>query len=694
MFHHMDPHLRKQCEFGVPGNTVKIENETYVGCVVIGAAPHTNCPMYRLTKAMSEKQHRKKLIESGEFGSRDSTIQRLGFHFHDIKKEKIEKLQVNEDGKLKQMAFSWSVGAPSKKKEEENRKSREEGELLAAKMSSQYVDEKKENKNKNMKQKIEDKVIKSSQTQNGKSQFKTNVNEVGCKQCSSQNVHKCLENAENKLWMRRGGWPNCGGLRGGAEDGKTSNEDEAFVFHDMINVFRCESKPNGYQCCMCSNVFSQLGRHISTSKCGEKVDVKRFTEELKKYLKSKNRAKCMEKKLADNSEGYRQKEANRARQSRENKLAENPEEYRQQEANRIKEVREHKLKENAEELRQKEVKSQKKSKLKSQSDEKKALIRFQRATRYGPKFICSCCYTRQFEENSMKLEKAKKKIGQDIYNKCIPEGQEVPIVIWLNDVKSEDCYICKTCFNRLKKGKMPPECRQNNMQIDPQLEEMKLNELERSLMSRNIQFQKIYQLSTSRYTALKDKIINVPVPEGSALNTINSLPRTPNEVGLIGIEVKRKLAFKNPHHTGRLIDVKKIYKAIDILKKAGNPYYQFYDDYHTYEERCVNNDDDNLIASALHDGWDEEIMKDLADLDINEHSDDDKLLQRNLKELAKRIQGGDKCISQCINPAGYEQCAIAIIPISLLGHHAYWQRCSCELSILFSNCLGIYLKYK
>ena len=294
----------------------------------------------------------------------------------------------------------------------------------------------------------------------------------------------------------------------------------------------------------------------------------------------------------------------------------------------------------------------------------------------------------------MKLEKAKKKIGQDIYNKCIPEGQEVPIEIWLNDVKSDDCYICKTCFNRLKKGKMPPECRQNNMQIDPQLEEMKLNELERSLISRNIQFQKIYQLPTSRYTALKDKIINVPVPEGSALNTINRLPRTPNEAGLIGIEVKRKLAFKNPHHTGRLIDVKKIYKAIDILKKAGNPYYQFYDDYHTYEERCVNNDDDNLIASALHDGWDEEIMKDLADLDINEHSNDDKLLQRNLKELAKRIQGGDKCISQCINPAGYEQCAIAIIPISLLGHHAYWQRCSCELSILFSNCLGIYLKYK
>ena len=223
MFHHMDPHLRKQFEFGVPGNTVKIDKETYVGCVVIGAAPHTSCPMYSLTKAMSEKQHRKRLIESGEFGSRDSTIQRLGFQFNDIKKEKIEKLQVNEDGKLKQMAFNWLVGAPSEKKEEENRKSREEGELLAAKMSSQCVDEKKENKNKNIKQKIEDKIIKSSEKQYGKSQFKTHLNEVSCKQCNSQNVHMCQEDVENKLWTRRGGWPHHGGLRGGAPAGSSSN---------------------------------------------------------------------------------------------------------------------------------------------------------------------------------------------------------------------------------------------------------------------------------------------------------------------------------------------------------------------------------------------------------------------------------------------------------------------------------------
>ena len=102
---------------------------------------------------------------------------------------------------------------------------------------------------------------------------------------------------------------------------------------------------------------------------------------------------------------------------------------------------------------------------------------------------------------------------------------------------------------------MPPECRQNNMQIDPQPEELKLTELESSLIARNIQFQKIHMLPTSRYTANSDKIINVPVPEDSALNTINRLPRTPDEAGIIGVELKQKLGLKNPHQKGQMINV-------------------------------------------------------------------------------------------------------------------------------------------
>ena len=58
-------------------------------------------------------------------------------------------------------------------------------------------------------------------------------------------------------------------------------EQEAFVFEDDTQVFRCVSESEGYKCPMCSKVFGQLGRHISSSKCGENIDIKRFTAELK-----------------------------------------------------------------------------------------------------------------------------------------------------------------------------------------------------------------------------------------------------------------------------------------------------------------------------------------------------------------------------------------------------------------------------
>ena len=96
---------------------------------------------------------------------------------------------------------------------------------------------------------------------------------------------------------------------------------------------------------------------------------------------------------------------------------------------------------------------------------------------------------------------------------------------------------------------------------------------------------KIFQLPKSRWTALKDKIINVPVQEDDIVNTITSLPRTPNEAGLIEVDLKRKVEYKNSH-IKQLINPEKCYKMLELLKKRKNPYYQFYDDYNTYTERC------------------------------------------------------------------------------------------------------------
>jgi hypothetical protein len=61
--------------------------------------------------------------------------------------------------------------------------------------------------------------------------------------------------------------------------------------------------------------------------------------------------------------------------------------------------------------------------------------------------------------------------------------------------------------------------------------EIKLTELENYLIAQNIIFQKMFQLPKSRWSATKDKLVNIPVSLNDVLNTVSSLPRTPSEAG-------------------------------------------------------------------------------------------------------------------------------------------------------------------
>ena len=129
----------------------------------------------------------------------------------------------------------------------------------------------------------------------------------------------------------------------------------------------------------------------------------------------------------------------------------------------------------------------------------------------------------------------------------------------------------------------------NGLKIYNHCPEMKLTELEGNLIAKIIVFMKIFQLPKTRWTALKDKIINVPVNDDDILNTIMRIPRTPHEAGLIEVDLKRKIEYKNSH-LQQLIDPKKCFKMLELLKRSGNIHYQFYDDYNVYTERCKNDD--------------------------------------------------------------------------------------------------------
>ena len=111
--------------------------------------------MYKENMARHEKAYRSKIVNSGEYGTRDNTIKRLGFQFKNKKKQKIKKCQDTEDKKLKTIAFKWSLGETSQEKKECDRNSRAEGEKYAAKMRVITLKERKEEEKTNKKFKTE-----------------------------------------------------------------------------------------------------------------------------------------------------------------------------------------------------------------------------------------------------------------------------------------------------------------------------------------------------------------------------------------------------------------------------------------------------------------------------------------------------------------------------------------------------------
>ena len=181
----------------------------------------------------------------------------------------------------------------------------------------------------------------------------------------------------------------------------------------------------------------------------------------------------------------------------------------------------------------------------------------------------------------------------------------------------------------------------NNLRLDVQNDFLRLTELEGAVISRNILFQKIHQLPKSRWTVLTDKIINVPINEEALLVTVEKLPRTPKEAGLIGVSLKRKLEYKSAYRK-QLINPEKIFKMLAMLKSSGNPYYQFYTDYSTFEERCKVEDPDGydvifsnertnaerLLPNDENHQFTDETLSQQLDSDDDIDSDDDE----NVKE--------------------------------------------------------------
>ena len=177
-------------------------------------------------------------------------------------------------------------------------------------------------------------------------------------------------------------------------------------------------------------------------------------------------------------------------------------------------------------LQQDEMERQRKHrKVETRSDR---LREFREATKYNAIFLCICCQQRMFESNvrlyTDKLRNEINGIKHDHVDSCVEDVLKTKTFIGGEGYD----YICLTCVRHMKRGKVPPMSAMNRLQLHEEDKDIKhqkldLTELEGALIAKNIIFQKIYQLPKSRWTALKDRLINIPIMDDDIMNTIEQI---------------------------------------------------------------------------------------------------------------------------------------------------------------------------
>ena len=126
--------------------------------------------------------------------------------------------------------------------------------------------------------------------------------------------------------------------------------------------------------------------------------------------------------------------------------------------------------------------------------------------------------------------------------KAFPTNFLKTLLVDIGDNKPSN-YMCNTCRNHVEKGKLPSMAYSNGLQMynwdkNNEKQFLELNEVAVCLIALNNIFQKIYLLPKSRWSAIKDKLINVPIPESVVQQTVDILPKLPTKAGLIPIKFK------------------------------------------------------------------------------------------------------------------------------------------------------------
>ena len=163
-------------------------------------------------------------------------------------------------------------------------------------------------------------------------------------------------------------------------------------------------------------------------------------------------------------------------------------------------------------------------------DELDIVRKFHNSVSAGLLYICTYCEQLWYEHSVLPADRLKL-VNPDI-TKYLQGVRSV------NDTE----WICQTCINHLKKGRVPPCAIANGMQFPEKPSFFDHNELECRLIAPRLAFQKIFQAPRGGQLKITGNVVNVPADVNS---TVNMLLKLPDETGTIKVQLKRRLQYKS-----------------------------------------------------------------------------------------------------------------------------------------------------
>ena len=210
----------------------------------------------------------------------------------------------------------------------------------------------------------------------------------------------------------------------------------------------------------------------------------------------------------------------------------------------------------------------------------------------GPVYVCTYCEQIWFRHSVFNVNEITLKTNDErtTFNTCRTEYVS----------KDGKEWICKTCRNSIKQGKIPRLSLQNKMGFPKLPPQLKLFSMEERLIAPRIVFMLLRDHPVGRQTFVRGNFVNVPV---DIAPTVNILPRSLNETETVTIKFKRKKQYKKCEFK-EIIRPTAVWTALDYLLKE-SPLYKEANiqvDTSWLDSMCnLRNDDRELVTGLRHD---------------------------------------------------------------------------------------------